>query len=222
MNSDWQKRLTDAIDRKKTNMKRLSLAAGLEETFVRDALVRGRIPSVDNAMKLCRELGMSYAAIFGDGQPDTASPSPAPTTELNIQAMPKDLPVMGNASCGDDGLFELNGQILDHVRRPPRLMGVKDAYALWISGESMAPWREHGGLVVVHPHQPVRVNDYVVVQLKSDGTDGNRPAYIKRLLRRTGSSLVLLQHNPRKEITLALSKVSAVHRILDWDEAMGI
>jgi phage repressor protein C with HTH and peptisase S24 domain len=155
---------------------------------------------------------------------NTAPSTPAITTDLNIQALPKDLPVLGNAACGDDGLFEINGEVLDYVRRPPRLMNVKGAYALWIDGESMKPWREHGGLVVVHPTHPIRVNDYVVVQLKPQkAADGeNRRAYIKRLVKRTGTSLVLHQYHPDADMSIPLAKVLSIHRILDWDEAMGI
>jgi phage repressor protein C with HTH and peptisase S24 domain len=176
---------------------------------------------------IARSLGVNALWLEkGEGARDTGSDpaplAPVPTAAINIQSMPKDLPVMGNGSCGDDGLFELNGQVLDHVRRPPRLMGVRDGYALWVQGESMAPWREHGGLVVVHPHQPVKINDYVVVQLKA-GNDGEQvPAYIKRLVKRTAANLVLLQHNPKKEISIPQSKILAIHKILDWDEAMGI
>lgn len=184
-------------------------------------------PDMARIFELARLLGVRaewllHGTLPRDGAPPAeAAPKPAETTDLNIRALPLDLPVRGNAACGEDGLFELNGEVLDHVRRPPRLMNVKDAYALWLGGESMAPWREHGGLVVVHPHQPVRINDYVVVQLKAKDGDPI-PAYVKRLVKRTSTQLVLLQFNPRKEITIPLSKVRAVHRILDWDEAMGI
>lgn len=183
-------------------------------------------PEMGKIFELAKILGVRAEWIMHGEPPREAAngafpPSPASTTDLNIRSMPLDLPVRGNAGCGEDGLFELNGEILDHVRRPPRLMNVKDAYALWIGGESMAPWREHGGLVVVHPHQPVRINDYVVVQLKAKDGDPI-PAYIKRLVRRTAAQLVLLQFNPRKEVVIPTSKVRAIHRILDWDEAMGI
>lgn len=74
--------------------------------------------------------------------------------DINPLAMPQDVPILGGASCGDDGLFELNGQTLGYARRPPKLMGVKDIYALYVTGTSMVPWREPRSLVYVHPHQP--------------------------------------------------------------------
>jgi phage repressor protein C with HTH and peptisase S24 domain len=136
--------------------------------------------------------------------------------------MPRDLPILGGGACGEDGLFEFNGQELDRARRPPRLAGVKDAYALFVQGHSMAPWREHGDLVYVHPHLPVKIGDYVVVQLKQERDGGHFPAYIKRLVRRSERECRLLQYDPRKEITIPTSKIALIHRILDWSELMGL
>jgi phage repressor protein C with HTH and peptisase S24 domain len=161
---------------------------------------------------------------MASGEPPAAfiqPPAPAETTDLNIRAMPLNLPVIGSAACGDDGLFEMQGQVLDHVRRPPRLMGVQDAYALYVHGESMAPWREHGGLVYVHPHMPVKIMDYVVVQLVPAGADATPAAYIKRLVKRTADYLMLLQYNPNGDVKLPTRKVKAVHHIMDWPELMG-
>jgi phage repressor protein C with HTH and peptisase S24 domain len=56
--------------------------------------------------------------------------------------MLQDVPILGGGACGEDGLFELNGQILGFARRPPMLVGVKDVYALYVYGDSMVPWRE--------------------------------------------------------------------------------
>jgi phage repressor protein C with HTH and peptisase S24 domain len=161
----------------------------------------------------------------GAGEMDLPNQPPlveAPTTDLNISQMPRDLPVLGSASCGEDGLFEFNGETLDRVRRPPRLIGVQKAYALYTFNDCMSPWRENGDLVYVHPQMPVKINDYVVVQLKQENDGGPIPAYVKRLVRRTEENLKLLQYNPRKEILIPMRKVATIHRIMDWSELMGL
>jgi phage repressor protein C with HTH and peptisase S24 domain len=102
---------------------------------------------------------------------NTAQIAEEPLTErvINIHQFPRDIPILGSGACGEDGLFEFNGQTLDHARRPARLQNVRDAYAMYVSGLSMcAPWREPGQLVYVHPHQPVKIGDYVVVQLNPE------------------------------------------------------
>lgn len=141
---------------------------------------------------------------------------------INILQFPRDVPILGSGSCGEDGLFEFNGQTLDHARRPPRLKNVNGAYALYVSGLSMSPWREPGQLVYVHPHQPVKIGDYVVVQMHPEKPGEPPHAYIKKLLRRTEKDLKLLQYSPREELTLPMRKVKAVHRVIDWDELLGL
>lgn len=162
------------------------------------------------------------AATASDTNPGVDITKPVTTSDINLSTMPRDVPILGSGSCGEDGLFELNGQTLDHAKRPPRLIGVKDAYALWVTGLSMAPWRRHGELVYVHPHQPINVGDFVVVQLKPERSDGLIGAYIKELTRRTAKELRLKQYNPAEEITIPMSKVGALHRIVDWSELMGL
>jgi phage repressor protein C with HTH and peptisase S24 domain len=160
--------------------------------------------------------------IPGEGAPEP-SPPPAPRIiDMPPSTMPRDLPVLGGALCGEDGLFEFNGQALDNVRRPPRLMGVKDAYALYVYGDCMSPWREQGDLVMVHPHQPVKIGDYVVVQLKQEADGAAMPAYIKKLVRRTAKDVRLQQYNPAKEISISTARIWAIHRIIDWSELMSI
>lgn len=66
MAETWQKRLEDAMREKGFSMKSLSIAAGLNETFVRDALKRNRRPSIANFGKLAAKLGTSPGALMGE------------------------------------------------------------------------------------------------------------------------------------------------------------
>lgn len=52
----WRKSLADMLNNSNTNMKELSLKAGLGETFVRDVVMRGREPTVSNWDALLAEL----------------------------------------------------------------------------------------------------------------------------------------------------------------------
>lgn len=143
------------------------------------------------------------------------------TPELNIQSWPRDVPILGGGACGEDGMFELNGQTHDHARRPPRLIGVKGVFALYVYGSSMSPWREPGGLVYVHPSQPVKIGDHVLVELYPELAGNAPPAYIKKLVRRTAENLVLCQYGPAEEKTFKTKKVKSVLRIMEWDELMS-
>lgn len=161
-------------------------------------------------------------ALGGMDAPRAPVPSePDMPKEVNTATWPRDVPVRGIASCGDDGLFEFNnGDVIDYVKRPPRLSNIKGSYALYVVGESMSPWREPGEPVYVHPGLPVSINDYVVVQLKPRH-DGDPPsAYIKRLVKRTHKEIRLLQFNPHKEISIKPGDVLSIQRVLGWSELM--
>jgi hypothetical protein len=54
---DWRKRLTDELSRQKRDMKEVSLAAGLGETYIRDALKRGRGGKIENLQRIAIALG---------------------------------------------------------------------------------------------------------------------------------------------------------------------
>jgi phage repressor protein C with HTH and peptisase S24 domain len=181
--------------------------------------------AVNRLLKGKRQLKASEIASVREylDMPDEA-PQPAPrqvARGLPDSGWSRDVPIIGVGACGQDGMFELNGQTVGFARRPPRLFGSRDVYALYVSGQSMVPWREEGDLVFVHQHQPAKINDYVVVQLKPAQAGDVPSAYIKRLVKRTPTELRLLQYNPRKELAMALKRVLSVHRIIDWSELIG-
>jgi phage repressor protein C with HTH and peptisase S24 domain len=142
-----------------------------------------------------------------------------PRTDL----MPRNLPVFGSAACGDDGEFEFNtGEVIDYVKRPPRLEGIKEAYALYLVGSSMIPWRKQGQLVYVHPGQPPQIEDHVVVQFKPEQQGEAPRAMVKLLMKRNAKEIVLRQYNPESSRTFKMDKVHSIHRVVDWDELLGI
>lgn len=159
-----------------------------------------------------------------EGKPPGMLDNPRPEPQLpRTDLMPRNLPVFGSASCGDDGEFEFNtGDVIDYVKRPARLEGIKDAYALYLTGSSMVPWRKKGQLVYVHPGQPPQIEDHVVVQLKPP-RDGEAPhAMVKQLVKMTGRDIVLRQYNPPRDMPFPRSRIVTIHRVVEWDELLGI
>lgn len=172
------------------------------------------LPEVDITSRLTgAEMPMANEAI----------PAPfAPPIPSNAE-MPRDVPVMGTAQGGDaDGDFEMNGQIVDYVRRPPRLAGRRDVFCIYLQGESMIPWREPSQMVYVETLRQPRPSDYVVIELRATQDGGARPALVKRLLAVTPTKVRLLQYNPRKEIEIDRRRILNMRRVIDWDELMGV
>lgn len=193
-------------------------------------LESGKAKGTRFLVSIARELGVTPGWLETGHPPKRDLTTPAPTQgksgdkltlpELNIQQWAKDVPIVGSAACGEDGVFELNGEIVDYAKRFPSLVGVESVFALYLDGHSMEPWREHGGLVYVHPGAPIRIGDYVVAELHPESVGGARRAYCKRLLRRTADVIVLAQYNPAEEKRLPAKRVKRLYRILDWPDLL--
>jgi SOS-response transcriptional repressor LexA len=143
---------------------------------------------------------------------------------VDRHAMLRDVPVLGTAAGSlGDGSFEMNdGEPVDFVRRGPGITHAKMVYALYVEGDSMAPWRRPGGLAYVDPARKAGIGDHVVVVM--DGRhQGERPqAYLKRLERISAEKLVLSQYNPVCELIMDARRVKEIHRVLEWEEVMGV
>ena len=139
-----------------------------------------------------------------------AAGRPAPSA-AELMPPPR-LPVYGMASAGDDGRFLMNGQKIAEVMCPPHLVGVPDAYAVYVHGESMFPRYESGETVWVNPHVPPRRNDYVIAQLYTDDPT-IYAGYVKRFVS-FGEDLVLEQFNPPKTLPFPKAEVVSVHKIV--------
>jgi len=245
MRDETERRLLRAaLERQDESLASLSRRLGRNPAYLQQYLQRGtprRLPQ-EILRRLAELLSLAPGALgIEEARPAPAVPAPPGSRPLPEALaapglMPRDLPVMGSTRGGTEGDFTLNGQVVDYVRRPPGLAHTSDAFALYVEGESMWPWREAGSLVVVHPARPPRIGDHVVVELTAplpedldggelDGEErgaprpADRACYVKRLLARDAKGLRLGQYNPpRDDIAVPLSQVSALYRVMEWEE----
>lgn len=142
---------------------------------------------------------------------------PVPAT----RELPKNVPVMGTAmgSLFDEKFegIEVFSDPIEYVRRPPSLMTVPDAYAIYVVGDSMYPMHSPGDLRFVHPHKQPRPGSTVIVQTRHWEHDPGQ-AYIKIFRRRTATSIVLEQFNPSVTIEIPIKYVVSVHYVPDLTE----
>lgn len=132
------------------------------------------------------------------------------------------IPVLGVAAAGAAGDFTMNdGTPIAYALETAAISGRQDVFALFVQNDSMVPWREPGQLVYVDAHQPPKITDYVVVEMKADPGSAERPAYLKRLVGRSGSTLRLEQFNPAKVFSVDQRKVHKVYRVIDWSELLA-
>lgn len=136
--------------------------------------------------------------------------------------LPQDVPVLGTVVGGSQSDFHLNGDTVDWARRPPGLALVRDAYAVFVTGDSMAPRFEPGEMLFANPGRPPRSGDDVIVQIHPEDDGEPVPCFVKRFVKRTPSLVICEQFNPPRTVEYTLSAVLAIHRIMPLSELFGI
>jgi len=128
---------------------------------------------------------------------------------------------MGNAVGGRDADFFLNGDVIDHVRRPPGIARAKGVFAIYVVGDSMFPRFAEGELIYATTLRKPAIGDDVIVELLPPHDGAQSAGYLKRLVRQTPTKIVVSQFNPTKTPEFDLRRVKAVHRVIPWTELLG-
>lgn len=121
------------------------------------------------------------------------------------------LPVYGKPIVSAFCKVKFDKEPVEMVDKPSSLASNKDAYGVYVPGDSMRPRIKPGDLLYVEPHQPVRQDDLVVVQFGDDET--------REIMQYRGHKegcMCLARTNPHDEITVqdeenvTLERVSGV------------
>lgn len=222
----------------------LARRAGISQTTIAGLESRDSRSS-SHAAAIARALGTDAMALLSREPPRKVEPPPMGTGETEPESTyhyevtpapaapapnwanwPMDVPVYGVARGGDhdefDDLFQLETQVVDHVRRPPGVRGPGLVFAFFVHGDSMAPRYETSALIYAHRHQPPMINGDVLVEVRARDSDRTVGALIKRLVRRTADKVVLLQYNPEKLIEIDARRVKKLYHVLSAKELMGV
>jgi phage repressor protein C with HTH and peptisase S24 domain len=148
--------------------------------------------------------------------------SPEVSEIPQASSLPLDVPVYGTAVGGEDADFEMNGDVIDRVRRPAGLANAKNAFALYVVGTSMSPRYDEGDLIFVHPGRPPVGGCDVVVELHAEDERGRNKALLKTYRGKTPNHLLLSQLNPCSDFDIPLDQVKQVLRVLRTNELLGI
>jgi phage repressor protein C with HTH and peptisase S24 domain len=166
MANDWRNRLQEELARQARDMKEVSLSAGLGETYIRDALKRGRGGKVENLQKIARALNKPENWLLAGNGPLISSfdPDEPDDADEHLEAahrtdFPKDaiieLAPKGGLGHGEiaatsltreiDGVTEVDAIRPDYWRFPQRFLNEtlnRSAKALIViecEGDSMRP-----------------------------------------------------------------------------------
>jgi SOS-response transcriptional repressor LexA len=151
MEDEFKAQLEKALLRAGMNMKQASLAAGLNETFVRDILKRDKTPSITALSAIAKGLGMTLNELLQGADP-----------------VEHTVPVVGYVGAAAE-VYPIDdhakGDGLDRVAAPYDANG--DTVAVIVKGDSMSPMAEDGWLLFYNkrgsaPESPDSKRPYVV------------------------------------------------------------
>lgn len=125
---------------------------------------------------------------------------------------PEPIPIRSAARGGGDQEMFLGDGPIGYTPRPANLGGVRDAYAIYMVGDSMEPRYEQGWLLHVNPFKPPTRGRDVVVYKK------DHAVLIKQFVRWDGDALVLRQLNPAQEIRIPRDEVLECHLVVGVDQ----
>ena len=191
----------------------LAEMAGTSQTTI-DKIENGRSARSRFLPAVCSALGIDLKTI----DPAFASvgmplPNATMAGSANLDVGVK-VPAYGKAMGGRHGEFVLNGNKIDDILAPPSLRGVKEAYAVYVAGESMEPRYEAGEVLFVNPRLPVRRSNYVVAQIANPDDETSPLAFIKRFVSKGGGKLKLEQFNPPEVMEFDEDEVVSVHKVV--------
>lgn len=139
-----------------------------------------------------------------------------------IASLPTDVPVYGTAAGSMlTGAFQFEGGVIEYVRRPPALDGIKTVYGLYIEGTSMVPEHNPGDLRFAHTTKQPRTGDSVIVQVRNHEHDRTE-AFIGHFRKKTSTELFLGKLNPEATVQIKLEYVIAIHKVLTINEMFGV
>ena len=184
-------------------LQQLADASGTSKSQI-DKLEKGeRRLTVDWMVRLAKPLGCDPRELL----PDQVSELKTVAFTEPV-APPSTLPVKGAARGGKaQEMFITDGPI-DHVPRPHYLQHVKDAYAIYVVGDSMAPMYRPGQLLFVNPYKPPTAGSGVVI-VQPDGA-----VLIKEFVKQKSNGVVLREYRPTpRDFTLPQTAIATMHSV---------
>jgi transcriptional regulator with XRE-family HTH domain len=122
------------------------------------------------------------------------------------------IPIRSAARGGGEQEMFLGDGPIGYTPRPTNLSGVRDAYAIYMIGDSMEPRYEQGWLLHVNPFKPpTRGRDIVLYKT-------NDAVLIKQFVRWDSETLVLRQLNPPIELRIPREEVRDCHLVVGVDQ----
>ncbi len=214
-------------------MRQISLAAGLDETSVKQIMKgRSRSPQGRTLSAIAKVIDADVTELLEANHPNKRTNVPKGGARIarnapvlpDHTAMPRDVPVLGSAPGGPDGGFFVNllDPPVDWTRRPLALIGLTTVFAFYMEGGSMAPWRMPGAMIYASRTRPPQIGSHVVVVMHPVRPGGPTMCHVKKLIDRTDQEIQVEQYSPPSVGSFCADQVAEVLRIIEWEEVLGL
>ncbi len=169
-----------------------------------DKLERGeRRLTLDWMVRLAKPLDCLPADLLPDHTPGVSA-------TLSRERM---IPVRSAARGGGEQEMFLEDGPIDHRPAPGFVAHVRDAYAIYVVGDSMTPMYRPGQLLYVNPHKPLVPGRGVVI------TKLNRAVLIKELVKTTSTAVTLREYQPKqRDFTIPHREIASAHMVVGAEE----
>jgi phage repressor protein C with HTH and peptisase S24 domain len=195
---------------------------GLAPSAVSRMLRGERQMKLLEAVQTAQFLGVSQEEVLRRAGDTDAAPPPEtgrrgrpPRSASPLAHVPRpgeSMPIRSAARGGNDQEMFLQDGPIGFTPRPANLAGVRDAYAIYMIGDSMEPRYSQGWLLHVNPFKPpIRGRD-VVVYKKSQAV------LIKQFVGWNDDALVLHQLNPEETLRIPRDEVVECHLVVGVDQ----
>lgn len=227
-----------AQEGRKVSRERVGKAVGVSHVAVGQWEKGETVPTIENLKLAAKFLRLDEKTVLdvwlgleqGTHSPPPSKPADPPPSVVEVPDAPsfksragrlRNVEILGGAVGGFGGDFRLNGKTIGYAPRPAPLEG-RDIFAVRVTNESMWPRFKDGELIYVERHREPAIGDDAIVELLPDEPDEPGPAYVKQMVRKSASEVVVLQHNPREEITYPRARVKRLYRVVPWNEVLGV
>lgn len=193
----------------------LAKLAGCSQQLI-GALETGATKSTKFLPKIAHALEVDPGILDTDWAGISLPPEPPPEiiAESALLMPGRDFPIYASVEGGPGEIIRSTDPV-DWHPRPAQVAHVKNAYGLFVVGESMAPEFDPGDIALVNPILPAMAGKPCIFYAEKDG---EARATIKRYQRATADKWHVYQHNPPRggthEFTLSRKEWSICHRVL--------
>ena len=215
MDTNW---FHEALERGGKTQADLAHHLRLQKSAVSRMLRGERGMKALEAVQLAQFLGVSPEEVLrraGEPTPPQAEPARRgrpPRSAMSFPPMQRQdmMPIRSGARGGGEQQMFQDG--IGYTPRPANLDGVRDAYAIYMVGDSMEPRYTQGWLLHVNPFKPpIRGRDVVIY--KKD-----QAVLIKQFVGWNDDALVLRQLNPEETLRIPRDEVQECHLVVGVDQ----